>query len=81
MTIEILGDAGTDCKQLEQNMQEALVLLGTTADIVHVTDVDDIREYGVSELPSLVVDGEVLLEGKLASAKEIRTWMVARGHA
>lgn len=81
MTIEILGDAGSDCKQLEQNMQEALVLLGIAGEIIHVTDADEIREYGVSELPSLVVDGEVLLEGKLASPKEIRTWMVARGHA
>ena len=77
--IEILGKEGSEGGQLDQNTRQALALLEITTDINYVTDDDDIREYGVSDTPCLVVDGQVLLEGQAASPIEIKTRIVASG--
>lgn len=79
MRIEILGKEDNERGQLDQNTRQALALLEITAEIDYVTDDDDIRDYGVSGTPCLVVDGQVLLEGQTVSPVEIKTRIVASG--
>lgn len=72
MKIEILGSGCSNCKKLEANAKKALAELGKKAEIVKVTEIDKIVEYGVMSTPALVIDGEVKSYGKVASVEEIK---------
>jgi len=72
MDIKILGSGCAKCQQLEANTVTALVDLGIEADIEKVTDPAEIASWGVMSTPALVVDDEVLLSGRLATADEVR---------
>ena len=73
MKIEILGSGCPKCTKLYENAQEAVRSTGNDAEIVKVTDIKKITEYGIMMTPGLVVDGEVKAVGKLLSTEEIKT--------
>lgn len=72
MDIKILGSGCAKCQKLEANTITALAELGVEADIEKVTDPAEIASWGVMSTPALVVDDEVLLSGRLATADEVR---------
>jgi len=72
MKIEILGTGCPKCKKLTQNVEEAVKDLNVDAEVVKVTDINDITNYGVMMTPALVVDGEVKSSGKVAGKEEIK---------
>lgn len=45
--------------------------LGISAEIVKVTDIQDIINYGVMMMPALVIDGEVKSADSVPSPEEI----------
>jgi small redox-active disulfide protein 2 len=73
MKIEVLGSGCPKCKQLYENVQEALRAIGKEAEVIKVEDIRKITEYGIMMTPGLVVDGEVKTVGKLLSSEEIKT--------
>ncbi|ADL08698.1 thioredoxin family protein [Thermosediminibacter oceani] len=72
MEIKILGTGCPKCRALEQNTREALEELGISANIEKVQEVNKIMEYDIMFTPGLVVNGEVKVEGKVASKDEIK---------
>jgi small redox-active disulfide protein 2 len=72
MKIEILGSGCPNCKRLEENIKKALNELGKKAEVVKVTEIDKIVEYGVMSTPAIVIDGEVKSYGTVASVEEIK---------
>lgn len=72
MEIKILGPGCPKCQALEKNTKQAVAELGLDARIGHVTEVNEITNYGVFMTPGLVVDGEVKLVGKVANVEEIK---------
>ena len=72
MKIEILGTGCPKCRELEANTKKALEELGKKAEVVKVTEIDKIIEYGVMSTPAIVIDGEVKSYGKVASVEEIK---------
>jgi small redox-active disulfide protein 2 len=71
MEIKILGPGCPNCKTLEKMTREAVSLSGTEATITKVEDIMKIMEYGVMKTPGLVINGKVVLSGRLPSSKEI----------
>ena len=71
MEIKILGTGCPKCKSLEKMTQEAVSLSGSEATITKVEDIMKIMEYGVMKTPGLVINGKVVLSGRLPSQKEI----------
>ena len=71
MEIKILGTGCPKCKSLEKMTQEAVSLSGAEATITKVEDIMKIMEYGVMKTPGLVINGKVVLSGRLPSQKEI----------
>ena len=49
--------------------------LCVSAEIVKVTDINKIIDYGVMVTPALVIDGEVKVAGKIPSKEEITEWI------
>ena len=72
MKIEILGSGCPNCKRLEENTKKAIVDIGKKAEIIKVTDINKIVEYGVMSTPAIVIDGEVKSYGKVNSVEEIK---------
>ena len=71
MKIEILGSGCPKCKQLYQNVQEALKATGKDAEVIKIEDINKITEYGIMMTPGLVVNGEIKSAGKVLSSDKI----------
>ena len=71
--IEVLGSGCANCKSLEARSAEAIAKLGIAASIVKVTDPGEIIARGVMSTPALVVDGRVVVSGRVPSVAELRT--------
>lgn len=69
--IEILGTGCKKCQQLEANAREAVAACNLNAEVEHITDMMQIIERGVMATPALVVNDEVVSQGKVITAEEI----------
>ena len=70
-TIQVLGTGCKKCVSLKENVEAAVKELGMEAEIQKVEDINEIVQFGVMSTPSLAVDGEVKMVGKVASPEEI----------
>lgn len=73
MEIKVLGTGCPKCKSLEKLTYEAVSELGIDASIVKEEDIMKIMEYGIMQTPGLVVDGKVVLSGRLPSSSELKS--------
>jgi len=73
--IEILGTGCPKCKKLSELTEEAVNELDVSAEIIKVTDINKIIDYGVMVTPALVIDGNVMVAGKIPSKEEIIKWI------
>ena len=78
MEIKILGTGCAKCKKLEELVREAVDELGVDADIIKVTDLNEIMDYDIMMTPGLVVDGEIVCSGRLPKKDEILNWLQAK---
>ena len=69
--IQILGTGCAKCEKLAANTKQATENLGLDYTIEKVTDLNQIMAFGVMTTPGLVVDGKVLLTGKVPTAADI----------
>lgn len=71
MVIKILGSGCKSCVTLKENTEKAIKEIGLEAEILKVTDFQDIMAYGVMSTPALVIDEKVVSFGKVLKPKEI----------
>jgi small redox-active disulfide protein 2 len=69
--VKILGGGCANCGKLYHNAEEAAQNKGIECSFEKITDFKVIAEYGVMRTPALVVDGKVVVSGKVATVKEI----------
>ena len=69
--IQILGTGCPKCKQLAENAEMAAKSVGTEYELVKVTDINEIKKFGVMMTPGLAVDGDVKVVGKVPSPEAI----------
>lgn len=69
--IQILGTGCPKCRQLTENAEIAAKDIGIEYEIVKVSEINEIMEFGVMMTPALAVDGEVKFAGKVPPAEEI----------
>ena len=72
MNILILGTGCAKCKSLEKVTREVVDELKLDATVTKVEDIVEIMSFGVMTTPALVVDGKVLVKGRVPDTKEIR---------
>jgi small redox-active disulfide protein 2 len=72
VTIEVLGMGCENCRRLMRNVEAAAGQLGIVAEIKKVEDIAAIMERGVMLLPGLIVDGELMVSGRVADVPEIK---------
>lgn len=71
MDIKVLGPGCNNCVTLESRTREALAQLGTDATIEKVTDTARIMGYGIISTPGLVVDGKVVISGRVPTTEHL----------
>ncbi|SDY52484.1 small redox-active disulfide protein 2 [Proteiniborus ethanoligenes] len=75
MIIKILGTGCSKCDKLEENAKKAVKELGIDATVEKISDIREMVAYGVMQTPSLVVDDEVKVVGKVISSEEIKKYL------
>lgn len=76
MEIKVLGTGCAKCKTLEKSTLEAVSQSGIDATVTKVEDFIEIMKLGVMTTPALVVDGNVLVKGRVPSVAEISQMLI-----
>ena len=72
MKIEVMGPGCPKCHSTGENVKKALAELGTSAEVVHITDINTMIGRGVMWTPALAIDGRVVMQGKMPTVEEIK---------
>ena len=72
MMIEVLGTGCAKCKALEKVTREVVEQNGIDAGIRKVEDIMEIMKFNVMTTPALVVDGKVVVKGRVPSNQELK---------
>ena len=72
MEIKVLGTGCANCKTLEKSVNVAVAEMNIAATVVKEEDIQKIMAYGVMRTPALVINGKVVLSGRVPSSKELK---------
>ncbi|MBD3374568.1 uroporphyrinogen decarboxylase [candidate division KSB1 bacterium] len=72
----VLGDGDKEFQQVWENAQQAAKELGSSVELVSVTDKEKIRSYGVASTPAVVaVKENVKSVGRIPNVEVIKEWL------
>lgn len=69
--IQILGTGCAKCVQLTHATKAAADKIGLAYDLEKITDFLKFADFGVMVTPALVIDGKVVVAGRVPSASEL----------
>lgn len=72
MNIIVLGTGCAKCKTLEQLTRKVVSDMKLDAVVTKEEDITKIMSYGILRTPGLVVDGKVILSGRIPSENELK---------
>jgi small redox-active disulfide protein 2 len=73
MKIQVAGPGCARCQSTEKNVFNACAELDLAADISHIYDVREYAKLGVRLTPAVIVDGKVVVSGKVPTVEELKT--------
>jgi small redox-active disulfide protein 2 len=76
LNIKVLGSGCANCITLEKLCKEVVAENSIDAEIEKVTEYKDIMSYGIMSTPGLVVNGKVVLSGKLPTKSTLTHWLM-----
>ncbi len=75
LIVKVLGSGCANCKNLEALARKAIAGLGVEAEVIKVTNHDDIMKYPILSTPGLVINEKLVSAGRIPSEAEITTWL------
>ena len=75
MKIEVLGPGCPKCHETERLVREAVAEAGVSAEVLKVTDFQEMARLCVFATPAVVIDGVVKCSGKVPARKDILGWV------
>jgi small redox-active disulfide protein 2 len=75
LTIKVLGSGCANCKRVEQIARKAVEEMALDAEIIKVTDHNDILKYNILSTPGLVINEKVVSSGRIPGPAEVTTWL------
>ena len=78
MKIQVAGPGCPNCQTTERNVFNACAELNLPANISHVSNVAEYLSLGVTRTPAVLVDGEIVLAGKVPTVSELVEILAAR---
>lgn len=76
MEIIVLGTGCAKCKNLEAATKQAIIDLELVATVTKEEDIVKIMQYGVMQTPGLVINGKVVLSGKIPSNPQLKELII-----
>jgi small redox-active disulfide protein 2 len=80
MKIQVAGPGCPRCHETEKNVREACAQLNLAADISHVFDLKELAKLGVLFTPAVIVDGKIIVSGKLPTVEELKKLLSVMKH-
>jgi small redox-active disulfide protein 2 len=80
MNIQVLGTGCPKCKSLEKATREVVDQNRIDATITKVEDIMEIMKFNVMSTPALVVDGKVVVKGRVPSNEEIKEILTKKNY-
>ena len=75
LNIKILGPGCANCKRVEQIARKVAEEMSLEAEIIKVTNYNDIMAYNILSTPGLVINGRVVSSGRIPAPAEVTTWV------
>jgi len=75
LTIKILGSGCANCKRVEQIARKIVTEMALEAEVIKVTDYNDIASYNILSTPGLVINEKVVCSGRIPTPAEVTTWV------
>ncbi|MBI5538675.1 MAG: thioredoxin family protein [Bacteroidia bacterium] len=72
MEIKVLGTGCANCKTLEKTVINTLAEMNINATVVKEEDIQKIMSYGIMKTPGLVINGKVVVSGRVPNSKELK---------
>ncbi len=72
MKIQVAGPGCARCQATERNVIQACAELNLAAEITHVYDPRDYAALGVRLTPAVLVDGKVVISGRVPTVEELK---------
>jgi small redox-active disulfide protein 2 len=79
MEIQVVGPGCPRCHATEKNVINACAELNLAARISHVSDVREFAKLGVRFTPAVIVDGKIVVSGKVPTVAELKTILSQAG--
>ena len=77
LTIKVLGSGCANCKRVEQIVRKIITDMSLEAEVIKVTDYNDITAYNILCTPGLVINEKVVSYGRIPSPAEVTTWITS----
>lgn len=71
MEIKVIGEGCEQCDKLYENVLAAVEETGCGATVEKVQDLIEIVKLGVMTAPSVMIDGKLVIAGRVAKKEEI----------
>lgn len=75
LTIKVLGSGCANCKRVEQIVRKIIADMSLEAQVIKVTDYNDITAYNILSTPGLVINEKIVSHGRIPSPAEVTTWV------
>jgi small redox-active disulfide protein 2 len=75
LTVKILGSGCANCKKLEAVARAAADAAGVQAEFIKVTNHADMLAYDILSTPALVVNGNVVCQGRIPAQADVVQWL------
>jgi len=78
MKIEVLGMGCPKCRATKKLIQGVIKDLQVDAEVVEVSDIDEIVGRGVMATPAVFVDGKLKCMGRVPLKEDVEGWILGR---
>jgi len=77
LTIKVLGPGCANCRKLEEVVRTAVASLQVEAQIVKVTDMQEIIACDVLKTPGLLINEKLVSSGRIPAPETVVEWIRA----
>jgi small redox-active disulfide protein 2 len=76
LNIKVLGSGCENCKKVEELAHKVVSTLSLEAEIIKITNWEEIKKYPILATPGLVVNEKLVCAGRIPAESEVTTWLV-----
>ena len=73
--IKVLGPGCFQCDRLAEKVLKYLAEMNLTVDLEYIKDISEFSNYGVYATPALIINGKLMVSGRLPTDCLLKTWL------